>query len=92
LDPFFADYFIPETNTVLECVGPVHYTIFKKRYQGTIELRYRLLEKQGFQLAFIGYEDWLNWKQQNQANENVMKMLKPKDLWEKFLCGSTHED
>lgn len=39
-------------------MGPAHYTMFKRRFDGKTKLRLKILEKKGYKVLSINYKEW----------------------------------
>jgi len=69
---FHVDIKITGTNKVIECVGPAHYTIFKKRLKGSTQSRVSLLEKMGNKVLVVNHQEWKNNKITNMNDSVIM--------------------
>jgi very-short-patch-repair endonuclease len=52
---FFVDFFLPETQTIIEIEGPSHFIAPSKQRNVTTEARYRILRKKGYNLILIPF-------------------------------------
>ncbi len=76
IDLFFVDFVVEELNLAIECLGPAHYTVFRKKTKGQTELRMNILKKMGKNTLVINYEEWLMWKTENTVDSSLLKSIK----------------
>ena len=60
------------TNKVIECVGPSHFTIFKKALKGSTQFRVNMFEKMGNKVLLVNHEEWKSNKIRNLNDSLIM--------------------
>ena len=75
-DIFFADFRIKDTNKIVECLGPAHFTLVEEKLKGSYRLRLRVLERMGNEVIVIKLEDWVKWKAHNTTGDKLVSLVK----------------
>jgi len=70
-----VDLALGNSNKVIECTGPAHYTIFNKKLKGQTQLRIDILKKMGKDPLVLSADDWINWKAQNTNRSKLLEFV-----------------